>query len=316
VRPTAFEVPDVVRRKALAEGVDGRAWLDEIEGRIAALARAWNLSVGEVLSGGSEALVAEATTADGREAVLKIFVPGVKTSQGELRTLQGARGRGYAELLRHDPLSGAMLLERLGPQLGTLGLSVDQQFHAIYATLQEAWSVQPDDRSAFMNGAEKAQSLAAFIETLWGELGRPCAARTIDVALTLADARRRAFDPAKTVLGHGDGHSWNTLLVPGSEPPRYKFVDPDGLIIERAYDLGILMRDWGDELLEGDPVALGLQRCERLAALTGVEPEPIWQWGLIERTSSGLYLLQLGLEKEGRIFLTIADAWSAAEVTG
>jgi hypothetical protein len=32
---------------------------------------------------------------------------------------------------------------------------------------------------------------------------------------------------------------------------------PDGLCIERAYDLGIPMREWGAELLAGDPVALG-----------------------------------------------------------
>jgi streptomycin 6-kinase len=70
------------------------------------------------------------------------------------------------------------------------------------------------------------------------------------------------------------------------------------------------MREWGAELLAGDPLALGRRRCDRLARLTGVAPEPIWHWGLIERVSSGLLLLQLGLERSGRQFLNVADAWS------
>jgi hypothetical protein len=53
--------------------------------------------------------------------------------------------------------------------------------------------------------------------------------------------------------------------------------------------------------------------------LTGSElrtllAEPIWHWGLIERTASGLLLLRLGLDELARESLAIADAWAAAEV--
>lgn len=63
--------------------------------------------------------------------------------------------------------------------------------------------------------------------------------------------------------------------MPGDGPRRFKFVDPDGLFIEHAYDLGIPMREWGAELLAGDPLVLGRRRCRLLARLTGVAPEPI-----------------------------------------
>jgi streptomycin 6-kinase len=51
------------------------------------------------------------------------------------------------------------------------------------------------------------------------------------------------------------------------------------------------MREWSEELLAGDAVTLGRRRC---ALLGGVAPEPIRQWGLLERVSSGLLLAQIG----------------------
>ena len=92
--------------------------------------------------------------------------------------------------------------------------------------------------------------------------------------------------------------------------PGYKFVDPDGLFAEPAYDLGILMRGWNEELLAGDTLALGRARCAMLAELTGVDGEAIWQWGFIERVSTGLLLTQLGLP-DARDTLAIAERWVA-----
>lgn len=200
------------------------------------------------------------------------------------------------------------MLERLGSQLAELGLPVEAQMEVICATLRAAWRPLPEG-ARFMTGAEKARSLGEFIEATWVELGRPCPERTVEVALRYAEERRRCFEPAQAVLAHGDAHPWNTLRVPGEGPERFKFVDPDGLFIERAYDLGILMREWTAELLSGDPLVLGDSRCRRLSELTGVEPGPIWQWGLIERVSTGLLCLKVGLE-EARDLLTVAGAWA------
>jgi streptomycin 6-kinase len=85
-----------------------------------------------------------------------------------------------------------------------------------------------------MTGADKALGLATFIETTWRALGRPYCARAVDTALQFAGLRRRAFDSPRAVMAHGDAHAWNTLCVPGDGPSRYKFVDPDGLVVEPA----------------------------------------------------------------------------------
>jgi len=305
-----LELSEFARLNALSEGERGETWLAGLEKLVDGLARDWDLTLGRSLTGATEAFVAEALTADGRQAVLKLAIPGRDKDGAELRALQVAAGRGHALVYRHDRSREAMLLERLGPQLAQLGLSVDAQIEAICATLPQAW-ITPPEGMVFTTGAEKASNLAGIMERLFSALDRPCDERTVELALGFAEQRRRAFDPATAVLAHGDAHAWNTLLVPGDGPRRFKFVDPDGVFVEPAYDLAIPMREWADELLAGDPVALGHRRCRQLAALTGIAPEPIWQWGLMERVSNGLLCLEVGME-EGRGMLAVADAWSRA----
>lgn len=305
-----LQIPEIVRTRALLRGDEGLAWLDGLPATAASLAHDWDLELGPVLAGGADALVAACRTRDGQDVVLKIVMSGLAPGNDQLRALLTFKGHGYVEVLRHDAARNAMLLERLGAPLSELGLPIVAQIEIICDTLRQAWT-RVADGHGFTTGAEKAESLATFITDLWRELGGPCSQRTIDLALDFADRRRRAYDPAACVLAHGDAHASNTLAVPGQQG-RFKFIDPDGLFIEPAYDLAIPMRDWGAELLAGDPVLLGESRCEQLARLTGVEPEPIWQWGFIERVSTGLLLLQLGQTGLAEEYLTVADAWAKA----
>lgn len=303
-------VPDIVRRRAAQQGDAGTAWLSGIDATVEGLAHDWSLTVGEVMSGGTEALVLEVNLADGVPAVLKLPYPGSDPTDRERRAFQAAAGRGYATLLNHDPASRAMLLERLGPMLDSLGLSLDEQMQAICQTLRQAWTA-PIPTDPMMTGLEKAADLSAFIESSWQATDRPCPRPVIDKALTFAQARAAAHDPASCVLAHGDAHGWNTLADP-HHPGQFKFVDPDGLIIEPAYDLAIPMREWSADLLAGDPLERGRARCRRLAQLTDLAEEPIWQWGYIERVSTGLACLQLGLP-EGPGMLAVAEAWAQVD---
>ena len=55
-------------------------------------------------------------------------------------------------------------------------------------------------------------------------------------------------------------------------------VDPDGLVAERELDLAISLREFTDERAAGDARALARSRAKLLAALTGTDPEAIWEW--------------------------------------
>ena len=305
------QLPPVARRRAEALGAEGLAWIRGLDTCVAGLASEWDLRPLAVLSGGTEALVVDCRTGDGEARILKLILPGRDPDAIEARVLTLAEGQGYVRLFESDPALGALLMERLGPSLGSLGLPEDQQLRAICDTLLRAWRPL-DDPGGFLDGATKAADLAGFIRRLWRELGTPCSARAVERACAYAEDRARAFDPDSAVLAHGDAHAWNTLLVPDSRPETFRLIDPDGLFIERAYDLGISMREGAAELLAGDPVRRGQKRCRQLAAMTGVPEAPIWQWGFIERVSTGLLALQLKMD-EATDILAVAEAWAGVD---
>lgn len=301
-----LEIPEPVRLRAVSEGAVGEAWLAALPGAVAELAADWGLTVEFVSPGGTQALVVMVAAADGRPAVLKVDRPGRDPQSGELNALLAGEGRGYARVYAHDAARGAMLLERLGGRLADLGWSADDQMTAICATLKTAWRAPPDG-ALFMDGAQKARGLAEFVEGLWKAHGAPGGARVRDMALRCAASRAAAFDPGRAVLGHGDAHAWNTLQVPGTAG--FKFVDPDGLFIEPAYDVGLLMREWPEAML-ADPVGLARARRDRLAALSGLDPQAIWEWGALETVSTALHCLQIGLPWADDL-LAVAEAWAA-----
>jgi streptomycin 6-kinase len=133
----------------------------------------------------------------------------------------------------------------------------------------------------------------------WEELDRPCSERAVDHALACVERRIDAHDDERAVLVHGDVHQWNALESEGG----FSLVDPDGLLAEAEYDMGVLMREDPVELLDGDPY----QRARRLARRCDLDAETIWEWGVVERVSTGLWCTQIGLQPVGREMLTTAD---------
>jgi streptomycin 6-kinase len=307
-----LNVPDKVRRTAKSFGAAGEAWLQSLPEELARIAHEWSLTLGEASGGGTEAYVAFAKTRDGQDAVLKLTIAGIDPTRQELRTLRAANGRGYVKLLRADETANVMLLEKLGPQLHALALPEERVMDAISATLKEAWHTKPEG-PAFATGAERAREFGGVVEANWALLGKPCPERTFDATLAAARRRERAFDPAHSVLAHGDAHEWNTLQAPGSTTG-FKFVDPDGAFAERAFDLAIPMREWGAVMPPGDLLALGRRRCDLLSGFTGVARDAIWDWSLIQLVWNSFLLLQVGLDQPAIVSLAMADAWVAGGV--
>ena len=251
---------------------------------VASLAERWHLDVGTCLPGGTAAFVAAATDRSGHACVLKVAMPlDTEEAQAFTRSVLAHRladGRGCARLLAVDDAAPAMLLERLGPNLDHLGMPEPAILRTIATTLRSFWRPVAED-CGLPSAADKAAWLAGFITTLWDELRRPCGREVIDRAIGYCAERAGAFDPSRAVLVHGDAHGWNTCAAGTGT---FKFVDPEGLRSEPAHDLGVPMREYNGSLLAGETSRLVRERAELLGALCGVDPEPIWQWGFIERS--------------------------------
>ena len=304
-------LPDAVQKRAISIGAPGTRWLARIDAIAADIGASWQLTLGKPISGGTESLVLPAIRSDGSQAILKIGMPTVCDSANEARILRLADGRGYVTLYEENVEHNAILVERLGRSLAEIGSDSAEKIETICSVLKTAWLPLTEPLDKMMTGAEKARWLADFIEKTWDEMGEPCSKATRNLALDFAEARAAAFDPGNCVLVHGDAHDANTLQVPGSN--QFKFVDPDGLFASPACDLAVPMREWGAELLAGDAVALGQERCERIAELTGVDKTAIWQWGFMERVSTGLVLHQINLPEQATEFLEVADLWTNAD---
>jgi streptomycin 6-kinase len=306
-----LDVPDAVRRRALAEGDAGQRWLDGLPAVVARLADRWGLDLGQALAGGTAAFVVAATRSDdGRACVLKVGLPLFADDEGaedfarSVRVHQLAAGRGCAELLAHDAAAQALLLERLGPNLHDLELPLPEVLVAIAATLRELWRPFVPE-VPLPNGAEGAAWLHRCIDRLWNELGGPCERAVVDRALELCERRATDFDADRAVLVHGDAHGWNTLAVPGGAG-ECKLVDPEGLWSSPEHDLAVPMREYNEPLLDGDTPGLVRERAELLAGVCEVDPQAVWEWGFVERVSTGLTALRSLGPEVARPFLEVA----------
>jgi streptomycin 6-kinase len=255
-----------VRQRAVAAGDVGYRWPDALPDLVTGLERDWGITVGDALHGGSAGLVARAINAAGEPVVLKLGSPAHDN-------FSIAAGRGYANLLNYDEPRRAILLEFLGPILHELGLPIPRRIEIICETLRQAWQPASDHPAGFQSGAQKARHLASLIAKWHPQLGEPRSRRVVAQAMAFATDRESAFDPAQAVLLHGDAHDHNALQT--LDGVGFKFVDPDPLFGERAYDVAISLRSWSDELLAGDPVGHGLDRCAQLADLSDELPGAI-----------------------------------------
>lgn len=298
-----MDVPDVVRAKALRAGAT--AWLAGLPELVAGLERDWGITVGRAFEGPTEAYVAEVVRADGTPAVLKLLVPRPGQAADEITVLRLAGGAGCVRLLESDVERSALLLERLGPSLYDLGLPIERRLEVMCALATRLWRPAPD--ADLPTGQEKGQWLVEHILTSWAVLDGPCSRAAVDHALTCAERRIAAHSPDRAVLVHGDVHQWNTLQT---RDGGFALVDPDGLLVEPEYDLGVLMREDPVELMAGDP----RERARWLAARTGRDARAIWEWGVVERVSTGLLATAIGLQPVGSEMLAAADAIASAFV--
>ncbi len=293
----------LVRARVAALGAEGQAWVDALPGLLDELAGRWSLRLGRALPGGSASYLVTAVRADGSDAVLKVAL-GENDTAAHARALRSADGRGYVRLLEGDPACGALLLERLGPSLDHGSLPVEEQLDALASTLLGAW--RPPDSPAYDKAAALGAAVAGWADQHPGLVGPVVVERALACAAALARP-----DPGDLVVVHGDAHPGNLLRV---RAPRaggatgWVFVDPDPFVADRAYDLGVAVRDFSARLLADPGAAPERFRswCRRVAAPSGADADRVWAWGFLERVSTGLHVTSFGAHRVAEPFLASA----------
>lgn len=194
----------------------------------------------------------------------------------------------------------------MGKPINQLEYSMKEQLEIICNTLKKAWEI-PVVGIGLLNGKESVKWFRDFIGEMWEKLDHPCSKKVIDQAFSCLQSRENAINPSEFVFVHGDAHGGNTLKTLSGDA--YKLIDPDGIFYEKAYDLGVLMREWREEY-HNNPVQKGKERCKYLSELTGVEEKAIFEWGFLQCVSTGMVVWNID-RNVGRELLNIAESWCA-----
>ncbi|MEO7572829.1 MAG: aminoglycoside phosphotransferase family protein [Acidimicrobiales bacterium] len=273
-----IEVSSSLRKARIAAGES--LWLDTLPELVSEMASHWSLAIGHSCDGfGMNALVVEATTADGSAVVLKLAPPSdAEKLVLEATVLRLADGHGCVRVLHADRDRRALLLERLGPSMYDLGLPRRQRHELLLDAVKQMW--RPVDPSVrLQRGSERARWTIERLEQVWEQSDRACSESVLADAIACAERRADAHDDTRAVLCHGDLHELNALQA---EDGTFRLIDPEGVMAEPEYDLGVLMRNApGEDDLH--------ERADWLAAATGCDRTAIWEWGTAERVLSGLW---------------------------
>jgi len=262
--------------------------------------RRWGIRVGRPLPNLSYNYVASATGAGGAAAILKLGYPG-PGFEHEAEALRVFDGRAAAQLLELDLDAGAMLIERVVPgrPLGTVQ-DEEEAMAAAASVMRRVWRPVPAPHS-FPTVAEWAEGFERLHAQFDGGAGPMPVALVERAEAAFADLIASQRDP---VLLHGDLHHGNIL---SSTRDAWLAIDPKGLVGEREYEVGALLRN-PDSLLRSPSAGRILERrIARLSDELTLDRERVRNWAAAQAVLAAYW----GWEDHGQIW---QDALEYAEL--
>ena len=262
-------------------GEMGRDWLTRLPEIVSLCARRWSLTVLPPFEALSYNYVAPAFREDGTPAVLKLGVPNPELLS-EIEALGIFEGDGIAQLLDSDTDLGALLLERLEPGDTLLSVEDDEQATSIAAEVMRGlWKPAPE-KHPFPTAERWSLGLDRLRKTFGGGTG-PFPPALVDRAEGLFSELLGSM--GEPVLIHGDLHHENILR---SQRHPWLAIDPKGMVAEREYEVGALLRNPLPQLLNGaDPKRVTARRIAILSEVLGFDRQRIVGWGLSQAVLSG-----------------------------
>jgi streptomycin 6-kinase len=271
-------------------GERGRDWLAGLPELVSRCAERWSLTVMPPFEALSFNYVAPALREDGTPVVLKLGVPNPELVT-EIEALKIFDGDGIARLLESDLDLGAFLIERLEPGATLLSVEDDEEATTIAAgVMRNLWKPIAEDH-LFPTAERWSLGLGRLRSTFDGGTG-PFSAALVERAESLfAELLDSMGEP---VLIHGDLHHENILRNSGgassqnNEREPWLAIDPKGLVAEREYEVGALLRNPLPQLLNTpDLERLTARRVALLSEELGFDRERIVGWGLSQAVLSG-----------------------------
>ncbi|MGI5445813.1 aminoglycoside phosphotransferase family protein [Streptomyces sp. CA-243310] len=249
--------------------------------------------------GGRSSLVVLVRYADGTPAALKLAPPGARPDR-ELAALAHWGGFGAVRVLdsRYHEEDGALLLERLHPEVSLRSLPEAKALLEASGTLRRLW-VAPGADHLWETVAQRTDRQAEALRKAPPEVEALAA-----TALALREELTAA--PGEELLLHGNFRQGKVLA--GERAP-WLTVGPDPVVGERAYDLARLVRDRLEDQVASSTGASGARRrVNKLADALDVDRERLRGWAVFRAVESGNRALAAGRRRDAELLLEFA-AW-------
>ncbi|MFI9000433.1 aminoglycoside phosphotransferase family protein [Streptomyces sp. NPDC053541] len=250
-------------------------------------------------------LAAERVMAPGGRSSLVVLVPDgvVKLAPSFARpdlerdALAHWNGWGAARLLG-EPAPGALLLERLHPEVSLRSLPEAKALLEAAGTVRRLW-VEPPAGHGFESVAERTARQSAPMEAHRAD---PEAGALVAAAL---EARTELLaSPVEALLLHGQFRQGKVLA--GDRAP-WLAVGPEPLVGERAYDLARLVRDRVEDLVAASAGASAARRrVNKLADSLELDRERLRGWTLFRAVESATRALAAGRRTDAELLLEFA----------
>jgi streptomycin 6-kinase len=265
----------------------GRAWITGLPRLAADLLDRWALRRDGAPSCGAIALVLPVVLADGTPAVLKLQ-PIDDETVGEPIALRAWAGNGAVRLLRHDPESGAMLLERLNSGRSLAAVPDDL---AALRTLSELLG-----RLNAVPAPEGLRRLADIAAGMLDRVPRALAGRSDPAQRRLidgcADAVRQLLPEPGDRLLHWDLHYQNVLAAEGGS---WVAIDPKPLAGDPGFELlPALHNRWDDVVATGNVSRAVRIRFDLMTEVLGLDRRRAVGWTLGRVLQDMLWDLEKG----------------------
>lgn len=269
-------------------GDDGRAWLEQLPGLIAAFEQRWNITIGPAFPNLSYNYVAPATDASGAELVVKIGVPNPELKT-EAEALKIYDGHGSVRLHDADLAGGVLLLERIIPGTMLVDLPDDAIATEIAAdVMRQLWRPPPAEH-AFPTVQRWSRALDTLRDRFDGGTG-PLPENMVTLAQSLFAELFASM--AEPVVLHGDLHHANILAA---ERQPWLAIDPKGIVGEPAYEVGALLHNPLPQLLaQPDPRRTLMRRVDILSERLGFDPQRMIAWGVAQAVLAACWSAEEG----------------------
>ncbi|WP_051722388.1 aminoglycoside phosphotransferase family protein [Streptomyces albus] len=306
--PAPVEVPGALAAAhARYEGEAGRAWVAALPGLAEAYLGRWRLRRDGPVAHGVAALVVPVVGEDGVAAVLKLQ-PVTDETAGEPDALRAWGGDGAVRLLRNDPETGTMLLERLDPARTLAGISDDMAALRILAELLArltARAAPPGMRGLGDIAAGMLRGLPAARRAL----ADPAERRLLDACG--GAVRELAGEPGDRLL-HWDLHYENVLApLPGSGREPWLAIDPKPLAGDPGFELLPALRNrWDDITAAGDVPRAVRRRFDLMTEVLGLDRVRARGWTLGRVLQTCLWGIETGERALDPVQRAIAEALS------